>query len=128
MGTENLNLIDKLIDLFQVRQFDTVVDQMKQYKKELKPEYKEILIYLTINFKAREYIDSILAIFDTIKTRPAIERDVDDGLPHDPKEYFHNENSMKKLVKVVFRESIRSNIESLIKILLKRDSKMLKMK
>ena len=129
IGHENLNLIDDLIGLFEVRQFETVLELMTQFKKELRPEHKEILIYLAIYYKARDYVEAIAAIFDTINTRPATERETSDNkLPNNPKEYFKNDGYMKKLIKVVFQESIRSGIESLIKIILKRDSEKLKIK
>ena len=94
----------------------------------MKSQYKEIVIYLALTYNLHENLESIFELFDTLDLKDTVtERDTDfTDLPNDPKEYLNDEDNMKRLVNAAFKGSVKLKFSKVIDIILKKDSKRLK--
>ena len=94
----------------------------------MKSQYKEIVIYLALTYNLHENLESIFELFDTLDLKDTVtERDTDfTDLPNDPNEYLNDEDNMKRLVNAAFKGSVKLKFSKVIDIILKKDSKRLK--
>ena len=94
----------------------------------MKSQYKEIVIYLALTYNLHENLESIFELFDTLDLKDTVtERDTDfTDLPNDPNKYLNDEDNMKRLVNAAFKGSVKLKFSKVIDIILKKDSKRLK--